>query len=106
MREMSFESAGIIEPGCSARPAAARFRRAFVWPILTRPPIRAIQPSSLLQVSVKVFSQGMNSGLLIGKELHTKQKKKFPLELRAKTNHTLTYKGGISFLQSFVIYFL
>ena len=85
MRAINFESVGTIRPGCPARPAAARFRRAFVWPILTRPPIRAIQPSSLLQISVKAFSHGMNIGLPIGKESLTKQKKNFPLELRAKT---------------------
>ncbi len=85
MRQMVFESVGIIRPGCPARPAAARFRRAFEWPILTRPPIRAIQPWNLLQISVKVFSYGMNIGMPIGKESHTKQKKNFPLELRAKT---------------------
>ena len=85
MRQMSFESVGTIRPGCPARPAAARFRRAFEWPILTRPPIRATQPSILLQISVKSFSYGMNIGLPIGKESLTKQKKIFPLELRAKT---------------------
>jgi len=85
MRTMSFESMGIIDPGCPARPAAARFRRAFVEPILTRPPIRATQPWSLLQIGVKAFSHGMNVGLPIGKESLTKQKKNFPLELRAKT---------------------
>ena len=85
MRAMSFESVGIIEPGWAARPAAARFRRAFDWPILTRPPTRATQPWSLLQISVKVFSYGMNIGLFTGKESLTKQKKIFPLELRAKT---------------------
>ena len=37
MRTMSFESVVIIWPSCPARPAAARFRRAFAWPILTRP---------------------------------------------------------------------
>ena len=84
MRAMSLESVGIIRPGCPARPAAARFRRAFVWPILTRPPIRATQPWSLLQISVKAFSHGMNTGLFAGREPHTKQKKNFPLELRTK----------------------
>ena len=91
MRQMSFESVGIIRPGCPARPAAARFRRAFEWPILTRPPIRAIQPSNLSQVSVKAFSWGMNIGLPIGKESLTKQKKNFPLELRAKTPYCILY---------------
>lgn len=85
MRQMGFESMGIIRPGCPARPAAARFRRAFVRPILTRPPIRAIQPSTLLQINVKAFLHGMNAGVFIGKEPHTKQKKNFPLELRTKT---------------------
>jgi hypothetical protein len=85
MRQMSFESMGIIRPGFPARLAAARFRRAFVRPILTRPPIRAIQPSTLLQINVKAFSSGMNTGLFTGKEPHTKQKKIFPLELRTKT---------------------
>ena len=85
MRPMSFENVVLIQPGWPARPAAARFRRAFDWPILTRPPIRAIQPSTLLQVSVRVFSDGTNIGLLIGKESLTKRKKNFPLELRAKT---------------------
>ncbi len=80
-----YESVAYIRPGCPARPAAARFRRAFAWPILTRPPIRAIQPSILLQISIKAFSHGMNTDLFTGKEPHTKQKKNFPLELRAKT---------------------
>jgi len=88
MRQESFESVGIIRPGYPARPAAARFRRAFVRPILPRPPIRAAQPSILLQISVKAFSHGMNTGLFTGKEPHTKQKKKFPLELRAKTMYS------------------
>ena len=87
MRQMNFESVGTIRPGCPARPAAARFRRAFVRPILTRPPIRAIQPSILLQISVKAVSYEMNIGLPIGKESLTKQKKNFPLELRAKTDY-------------------
>lgn len=91
MRAMSFESVGIIRPGCPARPAAARFRRAFAWPILTRPPIRAIQPRSLLQINVKAFSHGMNTGLPIGKESLTKQKKIFPLELRTKTYSQLPH---------------
>jgi len=86
MRTMSFEGVGIIEPGCPARPAAARFRRASVGPILTRPPIRATQPSILLQISVKAFPHGMKTGLYIGKESLTKQKKIFPLELCTKTN--------------------
>ena len=85
MRAISFESVGAIRPGCPARPAAARFRRAFVRPILTRPPIRATQPWILLQISVKAFSYGMNIALPIGKESLTKQKKNFPLELRTKT---------------------
>ncbi len=85
MRQMSFESVGIIRPGCPARPAAARFRRAFVRPILTRPPIRATQPWSLLQLNVEAVSYGINIGLPIGKESLTKSKKNFPLELRAKT---------------------
>ena len=85
MRAMSFESVGIFRPGCPARPAAARFRRAFEWPILTGPPIRATQPSILLQISVKAFSYGMNIALPIGKESLTKQRKNFPLELRTKT---------------------
>jgi hypothetical protein len=85
MRQMSFENRDLIRPGCPARPAAARFRRAFVRPILTRPPIRAIQPSTLLQINVKAFSPKMNTCLYTGKELHTKQMKIFPLELRTKT---------------------
>jgi len=79
MRQTIFESVGITEPGCSARPAAARFRRAFAWPILTRPPIRAIQPWSLLQISVKAVSYGMNIALPIGKESLTKPQKFFHL---------------------------
>jgi len=85
MRPMSFVSVGIIEPGCPARLAAARLRRAFVGPILAAPPVRATQPSILLQISVKAFSHWMSTGLFTGKEPHTKQKKNFPLELRAKT---------------------
>jgi hypothetical protein len=85
MRQTGFESTGIIGPGCPARPAAARFRRASVRPILTRPPIRATQPWSLLQISIKAFSHGMNNALFIDKEPHTKLNKNFPLELRTKT---------------------
>jgi len=77
MTAMSFESVGIIRPGCPTRPAAARFRRAFEWPILTRPPIRATQPSTLLQVSVKISSHGMNIGLPIGKEFASKRQNFF-----------------------------
>ena len=85
MRPMSFVNVGIIGPGCPARLAAARLRRAFVRPILAAPPVRATQPSILLQISVKAFLHGMNTSLFTGKEPHTKQKKYFPLELRAKT---------------------
>jgi len=85
MRQMNFENVCTIRPGCPAQPAAARFRRAFEWPILTRPPIRATQPSILLQLSVKAVSYEMNIGLPIGKESLTKQRRNFPLELRAKT---------------------
>ena len=95
MRAMSFESVGIFRPGCPARPAAARFRRAFEWPILTRPPIRATQPWSPLQISVKAFSYGMNIALPIGKESLTKQKKNFPLELRTKTFLLLSLASSI-----------
>ena len=84
MRQISFENEGIIRPGCPARLAAARFRRAFVMPILTRPPIRAIQPSILLHINVKALSQETNTGLFTGKEPHAKQKKIFPLEFRTK----------------------
>jgi len=96
MRPMSLESVGTIRPGCPAQPAAARFRRAFARPILTRPPIRAIQPWILLQISVKAFLYGMNIGLPIGKESLTKQKKNFPLELRTKTIITPSSDGGIN----------
>jgi len=85
VRQMSFESVVTIQPGCPARPAAARFRQAFAWPILTRPSFRATQPWSLLQIDVNAFSYGMNISLPIGKERLTKSKKYFPLELRAKT---------------------
>ena len=85
MKAMSFESVGIIRPACPARLATSRLRRAFAGPILVRPSIRAIQPSILLQISVKAFSHGMNIGLPIGKESLIKAKKNFPLELRAKT---------------------
>ena len=92
MRPMSFVNVGIIEPGCPARLAAARLRRAFVRPILAAPPVRATQPSILLQISVKAFSHWMSTGLFTGKEPHTKQKNNFPLELRAKTNLLLCLK--------------
>jgi len=85
MTANSCESVVQIRPGCSARPAAARFRRAFAWPILTRPPIRAIQPWSLLQISVKTSWCGKNIGLPDGKESLTKSQKNFPLELCTKT---------------------
>jgi len=94
MRQMNFENVVTVRPGCPARPAAAKFRRAFAGPILTRPPIRAIQPSILLQISVKAFSHGMNTDLFIGKESLTKQKKIFPLELRTKTTTTLPRISG------------
>jgi len=93
---MSFVNVGIIGPGCPARLAAARLRRAFVRPILAAPPVRATQPSILLQISVKAFLHGMNTSLFTGKEPHTKQKKYFPLELRAKTSfarHSLAFSG-------------
>jgi len=38
-----------IRPACPARLAAATFRRAFEWPILAAPPVRAIQASPLSQ---------------------------------------------------------
>ena len=85
MRPMSFVNVGIIGPGCPARRAAARLRRAFVRPILAAPPVRATQPLILLQISVKAFSHGMSTCLSTNKEPHTKQKKNFPLELRTKT---------------------
>ena len=50
MRTMSFESVGIIEPGCPARPAAARFRRASVGPILT--PVSLLRPMLLIRMLV------------------------------------------------------
>jgi len=37
-----------LRPACPARRAAARLRRALVWPILTPPPVRAIQTSTPL----------------------------------------------------------
>jgi hypothetical protein len=95
MRPMSFVYVGIIEPGCPSRLAAARLRRAFVRPILAAPPVRAIQPSILLRISVKAFSHGMNTGLSTNKEPHTKQKKYFPLELRAKTIWEMSAKPNV-----------
>lgn len=82
-----FENVVYIQPGCPARPATSRLRRAFAGPILVRPSIRAIQPSNLLQISVKVFSHGMNIGLSIGKESLIKSNKNFPPELCAKTDN-------------------
>jgi hypothetical protein len=79
MKANSCQSVVQIRPGCSARPAAARFRRAFAWPILTRPPIRAIQPWGLLQISVKTSWRGKNIGLPDGKESLTKSQKSFHL---------------------------
>ncbi|MFQ6036532.1 MAG: hypothetical protein ACE5NM_11905, partial [Sedimentisphaerales bacterium] len=38
-----------IRPACPARLAAARLRRALVWPILAPPPVRAIQTLFLLE---------------------------------------------------------
>jgi len=81
MSTIGFESVVLIQPGRPARLAASRFRRAFSVPILARPPIRATQPWSLLQISVKASSHGVS----IGKESLTKQKKHFPLEPRTKT---------------------
>jgi len=91
MSPMIYESVDMIRPGCPARPAAARFRRAFLLTILTGPPIRAIQPWSLLQISVKAFLHGTNIDLPVGKEPLTKQKKIFPLELRTKTKPQAYY---------------
>ena len=85
MRPIRLESVGTIRPGCPARSAAARFRRAFVRPILTRPPIRATQPWSLLQIIVNAFSYEMNTDLFMDMESLTKSKKNFPLELCTKT---------------------
>jgi hypothetical protein len=79
MRPTSFVNVVIIEPVCPARPAASRFRRAFVRPILTRPPIRAIQPSSLLQIGVKAFSHGVNMICLHARNLSQNRRKKFHL---------------------------
>ena len=85
MSPMIYESVDMIRPGCPARLAASRFRRSFLLPILTRLPIRAIQPWSLLQIKVKAFLHGTNIDLPVGKEPLTKQRKNFPLELRTKT---------------------
>ncbi len=85
MRVRSFETLFFIEPACPARLRRPGLRRAFVRPILARPPVRAIQPLSLLQIAVKAFSHGMNIGLFTDKQSLTKSRKNFPLELRAKT---------------------
>jgi len=42
---------GLIRPVWPARLAAARLRRAHPWPILARPPVRAIQPCVRLESS-------------------------------------------------------
>ena len=76
MRTMSSENVITIRSGSPARPAASRFRRAFVWPILTRPLIRAIQPSSPLQIEVKAFSYGLNM-ICLGARNLTQNKRKF-----------------------------
>ena len=67
-------SVGSIRPVWSARPAAARLRRAAVGPILARPPIRAIQPYIRPQTAAplmmnllawqrrKVYETTMNTG--------------------------------------------
>jgi len=81
-----FESVVYIQPACPARLAAAMFRRAFWLPILTRPPIRATQAWTLLQMCVKTFSQQTNIELFSGHEPLTKSNRNFPLELRAKTS--------------------
>ena len=80
------ESVTCSQPGCSARPAASRFRRAFSVPILTRPPIRATQPWSLSQMCVKTLLQETNIELFNSQEPLTKPNTNFPLELRAKTS--------------------
>jgi len=41
-----------VRPACPARLAAAMLRRAFAWPILAAPPVRAIQASHLPQLKV------------------------------------------------------
>jgi len=84
------ESVTCSQPGCTARPAASRFRRAFSVPILTRPPIRATQPWSLSQMCVKNLLQETNIELFSGPESLTKSNNIFPLELRAKTAQRTT----------------
>ena len=81
-------SVACSQPGCSARPAASRFRRAFWVPILTRPPIRATQPWSLWRIRAKTLLQETNIELFSDQEPLTKSNNNFPLELRAKTKTT------------------
>ena len=66
-----------VRPGGSARLAAARLRRARPRPILARPPVQATPPC------VPPHRRSIDSTTV--KEPHTKPKKHFPLELRAKT---------------------
>lgn len=88
MMARRLENVTCTQPGCSARPAASRFRRAFWLPILTRPPIRATQPWGLSQMCAKALLQETNIELFSGQEPLTKSNKIFPLELRAKTKST------------------
>jgi hypothetical protein len=77
-----------IEPGCPVRLATARLRRA--WVVAHSRP--AVDPTETaldpLATPSQVFGKQSNAGLFYGQEPHTKSKKNFPLELRAKTDST------------------
>jgi hypothetical protein len=58
-----------VRPACPARLAAAMLRRAFEWPILAAPPVRAIQASPLPQSGDRRGRIALNYGVkLVYKE--------------------------------------
>ena len=84
MMARRYESGVRVRPGCSARPATARLRRACAGPILVRPSIRATQPWGFLQPDAKRF-RGPAHRFAHSQEPHTEPQNLFPLEPRAKT---------------------
>jgi hypothetical protein len=58
-------SVACSQPGCPARPAAAMLRRAFEWPILAAPPVRAIQASPLPQSGDRRGRIALNYGVKV-----------------------------------------
>jgi len=79
-----FEGGLCIRPGCSARPATARLRRAY-WGAHSR---AAVDPSDTALHPFAVGCRGSSRQMSTdsySQEPHTKSDRIFPLELRAKT---------------------